>query len=107
VAVARRALDQAPPTSRQVVDHLGPLQGKRIEVDDVDVGLVSRRQQAAIIQAIGRRRAARLLGHQELQRQLRPARAVAAPQRQQRGRRGGIADHADMRAAIGDAQHRR
>ena len=48
VAVARGALDQAAAAGRQVVDHLGPLERQRVEVDDVDVGLVARRQQAAV-----------------------------------------------------------
>src|SRR5436190_10047423 len=83
VAVAGRPLDQAPAAGGEVVDHLGSLQGQRVEVDHVDVGLVAGRQQAAIGEAVRLGGAAGLLGDQELEWKLRSPRAIAAPQRQQ------------------------
>ena len=68
---------------RQVVDDLGALQRQAVEIDHVDVGLVARRQQAAVVEAVGLGRAACLLGDQELERELGAAPAVARPQGEQ------------------------
>ena len=102
--VAVDMLHQAPSAGRQVEDHLGGMQAQPVEVDDVHVRLHARLQATAIAEAEEIRRLAGLRLHHILERQARPARAVAHPVGQHRGVERGIADHPAMRAAVRQAE---
>src|SRR5882672_2700468 len=97
-------LNETPPAGRQIEDHLRGMQVQPIEVDDVHIGLQAGLEPAAVVEAEEVRRLAGLPLHHELQRQARPARAVADPVAQHRGVERGIADHAAMRPAVRQAE---
>src|ERR687893_2898459 len=50
--VAPRPLHEPAAAGRQVVDHLGRLDGQGVEVDDVDVGQVPGRQQPPVVEPV-------------------------------------------------------
>lgn len=80
---------------------LGPCSLKRVQVDDVDVGAVARRQHAAVVEADGAGSVTRLtLDHE---RQARPRFAVSGPVPEQGGRETAIADRADVSTAVQQA----
>ncbi len=66
MVVASAVLDEAPSTGREIVGHSGFGDGQLIEVNDVDVGFVSRRQHAPIVEAVGHCRVLCLLFHKLL-----------------------------------------
>ena len=63
--IAVDLLQQAPAADRKVVMNLRRVQMKPVIVDDVEVGLVARRDDAAIVQTDRQRRLARLRRHHE------------------------------------------
>ena len=79
-AVALRLLLQAAAAARQVVDRMRRSDAEMVEVDDVDVGLVARRQQAAVLEADRQCRLARLRRHHERSRELFAAHVSALNQ---------------------------
>ena len=93
--VALGLLDQAMSAGRQVVAHLGSPGHQGVEVDDVEVGPVARGEHATAVQPDRAGRVAGVLAHQVGQ--VQPAAVlVPAPQRQQRGGEGGVADRAEV-----------
>ena len=105
--VAVDALDEAPAAGGQVVDDLRRVQLQPVVIDQVDVGAQARRQPAAIGEAEEIGGLAGLALDQQLQRQARPARAVAPPVHQHVGRHAGIDDRGAMRAAVAQAEQAR
>src|SRR3546814_13082933 len=74
-------------------------------VDDVQIGEIARRKQAAVVEAIEQGGVAALAFHRMFERDAM-AFAIAHPMLEHEGRRGGVADRAAMRAAVGEAVHR-
>ena len=92
------------PPAGEIEVHLRGPQAHGAVVQHVDVGLVTRRQEATVVQADGLGRRPRLLVDQRLQRD--PAgRPVPAPPLEQGGGEADVADRADVGAAIGEAGH--
>ena len=106
VAIADGALHEALAVGWEVVGYRWPGDAEGSEINDVDIGLVAGRKDAAVAKAIALGRQRRLLAHQEFQRQLRPAHAIAGPVGQQRGRIAGIANRCHMRTAIAKSADR-
>src|SRR3546814_11684685 len=70
-------------------------------VDDVQIGEIARRKQAAVVEAIEQGGVAALAFHRMFERDAM-ARPVAHPVLEHEGRRGGVADRAEMRAGGGE-----
>jgi hypothetical protein len=102
--VALGALHQPTSAGGQVVAHLGTAGGQVVEVDEVDVGPVAGGEHAPVEQADRAGGVAGVLLHQVRQLETAPV-AVAAPQREQRGGEAGVADRADVGAAVAQAGH--
>src|SRR3546814_20227131 len=77
----------------------------RVHVDDVQIGEIARRKQAAVVEAIEQGGVAALAFHRMFERDAM-AFAIAHPMLEHEARRGGVADRAAMRAAVGGAVHR-
>ena len=65
VAVSGGALDEALAAGRQIMDQFRPSQAEGVEIDDIDVGLVARRQQWCSEKAVARRAAKRRAAKQK------------------------------------------
>ena len=107
VAVAVDVLQQALAAGGEVELEARRVQAQGLEVDDVDVGPVAGREHAAVV--AGRRcgpcpGTGRCTTNGEVE-LLAPG-AVAAPVGEQGGGEAGVADRADVGAAVGEAGHR-
>jgi|ERR1051325_9715655 hypothetical protein len=76
------------------------------KVDNIQVGAITWGNHSAVMKSISPSRRQRLLVDQELERQFRAAPPIARPNREQAGRRTGVADVPDVGAAIGDTADR-
>jgi len=77
--VALRALHQTSPASRQVVDDLGSEQAQRVNVDDVQIGLVADGDEASVEQPDSTRRVLAEQLHHLRQSQPLASRSIAHP----------------------------
>ena len=103
--VALHRLQQARAAGREIVVRDRRADRELLVIDHVYVGLHARLQGAAIVQAVEPRVAARLLLHQELERQA-VALPIARPVGELGGRHGAVADQRDVSAGVGQAGHR-
>ena len=101
--VAAGLLHQAPAAGGQVVRHARRLEREPVVVDQVQVGAHARGDDAAVAQAVQRRGLRGLAVHHVLERQLRPAGAVAGPVREHERGHAAVADRAAVRAAVAEA----
>lgn len=99
------ALHQTTPAAWQIVYDLGRVKPQPVEIDDVQVGLVARSDQAAIQQADRFRRAPAQRVNDPRQRQTCTACAVSRPMREHEGRRAAVADRPAVRATIAEPEH--
>ena len=83
------------------------MQGQVLEVDDVHVGLLADGEFSAVGQAEQVRRVSGLFAYDPFERQPGTSLAVACPVREEVGGDRGVADHAAVGAAVGEARHRR
>ena len=104
--VTTRILHEAPSVGRQVEGHVRRFHVQTVEVDEIDVGLVARRQPSAVGQAVQARRPHGLLVHDELDGQPLAANAVATPVREVERRQTDVADDSAVGAAVGAAEVR-
>jgi hypothetical protein len=99
------ALEHAARAGRQVGRDLGQLELDAIEVDHVQVGALADRDDAAVAEAVEIGRSFASMRIASLDRELRTARPVAHPVREHERRHARVADHAAVRAAVGEARH--
>ena len=98
-------MDQTSATGRQVVDHLGIDQGQCIEVDDVQIGLVPRRDHASIVEAVQPSGILGHLMHRELEREGGSLGAVATHVGEHIGGHARVTERAAMRAAVREPEY--
>ena len=77
------------------------MERQTVEVDHVHVGLVARREDAAVVESDELRRLLRLHAHESLERKLLSTGPIAPPVLDQRGREARVAEDATMGTAIG------
>jgi hypothetical protein len=106
VVVAFGVLEETAAARREIVRHPGAAEPQVLEVDDVDVGLQSHLETATVPQPVERGRVLRLLLHHEFEWQAFAAHPVTGPVRQHVGGDRGVADHAAVRAPVGETRHR-
>src|SRR6266540_7365056 len=105
--VAVGGLQEPSCTAREVVDHLGTMQDEAVEVDHVDVGLLTRLERAAVTEPVQRRGVYRHLADHHFQWDTRATPSVAHPVREHVRLDARVTDGTDVRAAVAEAERGR
>jgi hypothetical protein len=106
VPVAPGALHDPPSTRRKIVRDHRRIEPQVREIDDIEVGAVAWGNHPAVMEPITPGRRQGLFVDQKLERQPWAARSIARPNREQAGRRTGVADVPNVRAPIRDTADR-
>ena len=99
--VAVHRLHQTGAACGKIEDHLGHVQLKPLEVDDVDVRGFSNLKRAAVAQPVNVRRRLGLLVDHKFEREFPSATSPIDPMGQEVGGKGCITDQSAVRAAVG------
>ena len=106
VPVTPGALHDPPSASWKVVYDNRRIESQVREVDNIQIGAITRGNHSTVMESITPSRCHGLFVDQELDREFRAARSITRPDREQAGRRTRVADVLDVGASIGDTANR-